>query len=76
MSKKEKLLEKVRRNPGGLHFADFITLMRQMDWTLDHQTGSHQIWYSPRGIRISVQERQGRAKRYQVKQFLEAIGES
>mgnify|MGYP003394803234 CR=1 FL=1 len=73
MNKKDKLLEKAQNNPHGLNFPDFIALMKRMDWVLDHQTGSHQIWYSKKGKRISVQERQGKAKGYQVKQFLAII---
>jgi len=44
--------------------------MEHQDWHFDHQSGSHQIWYSPRKYRISVQNRNGKAKAYQVKQFL------
>lgn len=70
MGKKEKLLEKARNNPDGLSFSDFETLMSRLDWVMDHQSGSHQIWYSPRKYRISVQNRSGKAKGYQVRQFL------
>jgi predicted RNA binding protein YcfA (HicA-like mRNA interferase family) len=45
--------------------------MRHCAWTLDRQKGSHQIWYSPvEHYRISIQDRKGEAKSYQVKQFL------
>jgi predicted RNA binding protein YcfA (HicA-like mRNA interferase family) len=71
MGKKEKLLEKAQRAPQGLKFGDFETLLRQCDWTFDHQTGSHRIWYSPKKHRLSIQEaRDGKAKGYQVRQFL------
>jgi hypothetical protein len=71
MTKQEKLLAKARNNPRGLSFADLQTLLRQADWTFDHQSGSHQIWYSPTGCRLSIQEgRGGKAKGYQVEQFL------
>ena len=33
--------------------------------------GGHQIWYSPAGARISIQNRGGMAKGYQVRQFLD-----
>jgi hypothetical protein len=69
--KREKLLARAKNNPKGLSFADFRTLLSQAGWVLDHQTGSHQIWYSPKGYRISVQEgRNGQTKAYQVEQFL------
>jgi|SRR3989344_5533187 len=74
-SKSEKLLLKARNNPEGLSFNEFQTLMRHSDWVIDHQSGSHQIWYSPKGHRISVQNRRGKAKGYQVKQFLLRLAE-
>jgi predicted RNA binding protein YcfA (HicA-like mRNA interferase family) len=71
MTKREKLLARAISNPKGLSFGEFQTLLRQRGWTLDHQKGSHLIWYSPTGYRLSVQEgRGGKAKGYQVKQFL------
>ena len=70
MTKREKLLNKARDNPRGLAFDDFCTLLSQSDWTFDHQTGSHHIWYSPSGFRLSIQDRNGQAKGYQVEQFL------
>lgn len=75
MTKEEKLLEKAENNPNGMSFNDFQTLMRRKGWVLDHQTGSHQIWYSPRSNRLSVQNRNGKAKGYQVKQFLNILAE-
>ncbi len=75
MSKSEKLLLKAKNNPDGLSFAEFQTLMERCGWTIDHQSGSHQIWYSPRSHRISVQNRSGKAKGYQVKQFLLQLAE-
>ena len=75
MTKKEKLLQKACQNPAGLSFADFVSLMKQAGWKLDHQSGSHQIWYSQNHYRISVQNRGGKAKAYQVKQFLSALEE-
>lgn len=70
MGKHEKLLQKARNNPDGLSFQDFETLISRCGWKLDHQNGSHQIWYSPNGFRVSVQNKSGKAKGYQVKQFL------
>ena len=70
MAKREKLLEKAKNNPRGLSYSDFETLLQQCDWLKDHQTGSHAIWNSPKKFRVSIQNRQGMAKEYQVKQFL------
>jgi predicted RNA binding protein YcfA (HicA-like mRNA interferase family) len=71
MTKREKLLQKAQNNPKGLSFADFKLLLAQSGWQRDRQVGSHAIWYSPKGHRISVQEaNNGKAKGYQVEQFL------
>jgi len=70
MTKKDKLLDKAINNPNGLSIGDFRSLMKHQGWALDHQKGSHEIWYSPKLYRISVQDRNGKAKGYQVKQFL------
>lgn len=70
MSQHQKLRSKAEQNPSGLSFTEFQTLMQQCGWMQDHQRGSHQIWYSPEGKRISIQNRKGMAKGYQVRQFL------
>lgn len=70
MGKHEKLLNKASNNPQGLSFNDFRTLLSQCGWIEDHQTGSHSIWYSPTFFRVSIQNKKGMAKSYQVKQFL------
>jgi hypothetical protein len=58
-----------------IHIEEFRTLMRHQGWTLDHQSGSHQIWYSPGFYRLSIQDRNGKVKGYQVKQFLMRLKE-
>lgn len=76
MTRSEKLLEAATNNPAGLRFDDFETLLARCGWRLDRQDGSHRIWYSKQGIRLPVQEgKAGKAKAYQVKQFLKAYQE-
>lgn len=71
MTKRDKLMKKAESNPNGLRFSEFETLMEQQDWVLDRQKGSHRIWKSPQGTPLPVQEgKSGKAKGYQVKQFL------
>ena len=67
---RQKLLDKAMRNPKGLRFKEFESLLSQCGWIFDHQRGSHRIWYSPVGFRLSVQARGNLAKGYQVEQFL------
>ncbi|WP_045220325.1 type II toxin-antitoxin system HicA family toxin [Desulfonatronum thioautotrophicum] len=76
MTRHEKLLERAQNSPQDLTFAEFQTLLRQVGWVLDHQKGSHQIWYSPKGKRLPIQRgKSGKAKGYQVKQLLIACQE-
>ena len=76
MTNREKLIAKARNNPKGLSFKDFQQLLCNADWVFDRQRGSHQIWYSPTGHRISIQEgRDGKAKGYQVEQFISQFDE-
>lgn len=71
MARADKLLIKAKRNSGGLSFDELRTLMKDSGWIEDRQRGSHQIWYSPTKYRLSIQNRKGMAKSYQVKQFLQ-----
>ena len=70
MTKHEKLLEKAQNNPGGLLFGDFETLLERCGWKFKRQTGSHRFWKAPSGQVVSIQSANGKAKEYQVKQFL------
>ena len=71
MTKREKLLARAKNNPKDLSFGEFQTLLRQTGWIFDHQKGSHQIWCSPKRRRLPIQEaNNGKAKSYQVEQFL------
>jgi hypothetical protein len=71
MTKHQKLFARAKNNPKGLSFKEFQTLLRQSGWTFDHQKGSHQIWFSPDRQRLPIQEaNNGKAKGYQVEQFL------
>ncbi|MFM2313776.1 MAG: hypothetical protein RLZZ04_3052 [Cyanobacteriota bacterium] len=69
MGRKEKLLTKAEQNPKGLSFSDFETLLSLCGWTFKRQKGSHRLWYSPQGYRLSIQPKGGKAKDYQVAQF-------
>jgi len=72
MTKKEKLWQKAQQNPNNLTFDEFETLLKQKGWTFTRQSGSHRLWYSQKGDRLPIQPRQdGKAKPYQIKQFLE-----
>ena len=73
MGKKEKLLQKALNNPNGLSFKEFETLLGNFGWIFDRQAGSHKIYYSACSTRLPIQNRKGKAKGYQVKQFIKII---
>lgn len=70
MSRKNKLLQKAMNNPNDLSFLDFVTLLKQLEWVFKRQTGSHQVWHSKQGYRLVIQNNNGKAKGYQVKQLI------
>ena len=70
MNRDERLMEQARRNPSGLSFKDFETLMASKGWTFRRQKGSHRLWYSPAGHRLPIQPKGQSAKSYQVRQFV------
>lgn len=76
MSKNEKLLAKAERNPEGLKYSEFKTLLSANGFSFARQVGSHEIWKSrEHGASLTIQSKKGKAKGYQVRQFLKAIKE-
>ncbi|MFB3789460.1 MAG: type II toxin-antitoxin system HicA family toxin, partial [bacterium] len=55
MNSNEKLLERAKNNPKNLSFAEFESVMKKCGWRKVHQKGSHHIWCSPFGFRLSIQ---------------------
>ncbi|HIJ83418.1 MAG: hypothetical protein HW380_1923 [Magnetococcales bacterium] len=70
MKKIDKVLALAKRNPDGVSFRDFETLLVGFGFRCDRQSGSHMIFIAPKGQRVSIQNRNGMAKSYQVKQLL------
>jgi hypothetical protein len=68
----QKLLAAAQSSPNNFSFKDFERLLKGARWKFDRQKGSNQIWYLPKGALISIQSRGGKAKGYQVRQFLDA----
>lgn len=75
MVRKIKLLERARKNPAGLSFANFEALLKSCGWALKRQAGSHRVWKAPSGKAVPFQPREGKAKPYQVRQFLKLLDE-
>jgi len=74
MTRRRKLLEKARINPGGVRFREICLLADQMGFTRRGGKGSHVV-YVKDGVEeiLTFQDRMGMAKPYQVKQLLAVI---
>ncbi len=74
--KPSKLLAKARRNPANIRFADMLKLVESFEFVLDRIEGSHHI-FKRQGIPklVNLQNFGGKAKDYQVKQFLKLVDE-
>ena len=71
MTKKDKLWQKAKTNPQNLSFSEFETLLQQCGWQFSRQKGSHRLWYSAKNQPLPIQpQKDGKAKVYQVQQFL------
>lgn len=59
-----------------MRFADFERVLRAFGFTLDRISGSHHIYQHPAvPRRLSIQPRDGKAKPYQIEQFLDMVEE-
>jgi predicted RNA binding protein YcfA (HicA-like mRNA interferase family) len=73
MNKQEKLIHKAYDNPQNLTFSEFKTLLERYGWQYKSCRGSHEKWISSTGKMLIIQNNKGKAKVYQVKQFIEMI---
>ncbi len=77
MAKWRKLFEKLLAGSLDIRFEDFILLLEQFGFRLDRTRGSHHIFIHPDIAELlSIQPRKdGKAKPYQLRQFLKLIEE-
>jgi predicted RNA binding protein YcfA (HicA-like mRNA interferase family) len=76
VSRKQKLLARVRGNPHGVSFDELVRLAEAVGFVLARTQGSHHIFSHPRrGIPLVNLQRSndGKAKPYQVAQVLDLI---
>jgi len=69
------LVENMMGNPKGIRFSDVEKVCKYYFGAPRNTGGSHQIYKTPwqGDPRINIQNNQGKAKAYQVKQVLQAI---
>ena len=72
--KKEKLLRKALTSPKNFRFGDMVTLVEAFGFRLSRSSGSHHIFTHPQVAELlNLQEVQGKAKPYQINQFLRLV---
>lgn len=71
---KEKLLRKALTTPKNLRFSEMVNLAEAFGFRLSRTSGSHNIFAHP-GVRelVNLQAVKGKAKPYQVGQFLQLV---
>ena len=74
MTRREKLIEKLRTNPAGIRFPELCRVAEQCGFVKRGGKGSHVV-YAKDGVEeiLTFQDRKGMAKPYQVKQLLAVI---
>ncbi len=71
---KRKLFEKVQAGPHNLSFHDMIVLVEAFGFRLSRINGSHHVFIHPQIRKIvNLQEENGKAKPYQVLQFIRIV---
>ena len=75
--KKEKLLKKAMTAPQNIRFNEFRLLLEHYGFQYKNTKGSHLIYKHPEYKKMqTIQEKNGMAKPYQVKQFLAILEEN
>lgn len=72
--KKRKLLRSIVQNRKNVHFQDMVSLVMSVGFRLDRTNGSHSIFVRNDIAEIvNLQNVNGEAKPYQIKQFLALV---
>ena len=71
---KRKLLQKVLSGSKNVRFGDVRTLMEAFGFQVVRVSGSHHIFAHPEVPElVNIQDRKGKAKPYQIRQFLQLV---
>lgn len=74
MTRKQKLIQKLLNNPKNIRFQEAQTAVEAFGFHLVRIRGSHHIYIHPDVPElVNLQDVNGYAKPYQIKQFLEII---
>ncbi len=73
---KRKLLAKALAGSKNISFNEMVVLVEAFGFRLSRVNGSHHIFVHPKVRQIvNLQEKNGKAKPYQIRQFLELVEE-
>jgi hypothetical protein len=77
LGKLEKLINKAKNSPQNLAFEEFCWLCERFGMAERRHAGSHRVYKRMQEpiFALSIQSDKGRAKPYQVKQFLDLLEE-
>jgi predicted RNA binding protein YcfA (HicA-like mRNA interferase family) len=76
MTKKQKLLANILCGSKNIRFDEFATLVEAFGFQLARINGSHHIFQHPAiSEQLNLQNKNGQAKPYQIKQFLRLVEE-
>ena len=74
MSKKRKILQQILAGSKNISFDDMILLVEAFGFNLSRVNGSHHIFSHPKVPElVNLQNIKGKAKIYQIKQFLSLV---
>ena len=75
MANIEKLLKQIKGNPKGVQFSDLCKICKHYFGKPRQSGSSHRIYKTPwqGDPRVNIQNKNGKAKAYQVKQVLQAV---
>ena len=72
--RKRKLLQKALSSPKNVRFSEMVTLVEAFGFRLSRIKGSHHIFVHPQvGELVNLQNVGGKAKPYQIRQFLRLV---
>jgi len=75
MGKVESILKQMRHNPGDVRFVELCKICDLYFGKARQKSSSHRVYKTPwqGDPRVNIQNKNGKAKAYQVKQVLKAI---
>lgn len=78
MTSVEKIIKKMKQNPKGVRFTDLKKVCDTLFGEPRSQGTSHHVYKTPWEGKpyVNIQDKNGKAKPYQVKQVLEAIAKN